>query len=244
MTGKRALPVVALDGPSGSGKSTMGRRLAERLGFRHVDTGALYRALALRARDEGIPPDDAAALADLARRMNVTFQWREGQNRVIVDGQDRTEAARSEAVGMDASRVSAHPAVRSALLDLQRRLGAAGGVVMDGRDIGTVVFPDAEFKFFLTADLEVRAQRRFEELRRKGLDVSFEEVMEALAARDQRDSQRAVAPCRPAPDAISVDTSHLSPEQVLALLESRVRGFPGDGTSTQEPPVRKTGEAS
>ncbi len=232
----RQRPIVAIDGPSGAGKSTVGRRLARELGFRYVDTGAIYRALALRARDEGVDLGDEPSLAALVTGLEIAFQWRGDDNRVLLSGVDRTEEVRREDVGMAASIVSRYPAVRAGLLDLQRRLGAPGGIVMDGRDIGTVVFPDAEIKFFLTADPAVRARRRHRELQAKGQATSLEQVAAALAERDRQDSEREVAPCRPADDAIVIDSSGMDPGRVLAVMADRVRRLEAEGRRAGAPP--------
>jgi cytidylate kinase len=223
----RTRPIVAIDGPAGAGKSTVARRLANALGFVLLDTGALYRAVALAAQRGGVPVTDAyraGALAeDLARRGAIRLEPDHVGVRVLLDGEDVSRAIRTPEVGMDASTVSAHPAVRKALLDMQRKAGEDGGIVAEGRDIGTVVFPDAEHKFFLTASPEVRATRRFEELVAKGQTITFDEVLAEVKRRDEQDTTRVVAPLKPAPDAVELDSSAMLADAVLAVMLARVR---------------------
>jgi cytidylate kinase len=224
----RPRPIVAIDGPAGAGKSTVARRLAEVLGFVLVDTGAMYRAVALAAQRTGIPWSDADRVGELARalvaRTALAFDRDPARgSRVYVDGADVSDAIRAPDIGMGASTVSAYKAVRDALLEMQRQAGRAGGVVLEGRDIGTVVFPDAEVKFFLTARPEVRARRRFDELVAKGARVSFEETLEDVRRRDDQDTTRAVAPLRQAPDATLVDSSEMGIDEAVARMVERVR---------------------
>jgi cytidylate kinase len=224
----RSRPIVAIDGPAGAGKSTVARRLAEVLGFVLVDTGAMYRAVALAAQRDGIPWSDGERVGELARSLVARTALRFDRDpargiRVRVDGRDVTEAIRAPDIGMGASTVSAHKAVRDALLEMQRQAGGAGGVVLEGRDIGTVVFPDAEVKFFLTARPEVRARRRFDELVAKGARVSFEDTLEDVRRRDDQDTTRAVAPLRQAPDATLVDSSDMGIDEAVARMAERVR---------------------
>ena len=219
----RTRPIVAIDGPAGAGKSTVAKRVAKELGFVLLDTGALYRAVALAAKRGGVDVKDGAragALAeDLARRSAIRLE----PERVTLDGEDVSRAIRTPDMGMDASTVSAHPAVRKALLDMQRKAGEDGGIVAEGRDIGTIVFPDAEHKFFLTASAEVRAKRRFEELVAKGQTVSEEETLAEVKRRDAQDEGRVVAPLKPAPDAELVDSSAMGIDSVVDLVLARVR---------------------
>ncbi len=216
---------IAVDGPASAGKGTVARGVAQALGYQYVDTGAMYRAVALLARERGIGWDDAEALAALAAGMRFRFTFAEGALRVAVDGRDVTAAIREDAIGTGASEVSRHPQVRAALLGVQRALGARGGVVMDGRDIGTVVLPDAELKIYLDADLEVRARRRHEELHQRGTPRPLEDVRETLARRDRADMERATAPLKPAPDAVHIDTTRLdiqaATDAVLRLARER-----------------------
>lgn len=214
---------IAIDGPAGSGKGTAARRLAQSLGYGWIDTGAMYRAVAWAARERGVSWDDAAGLGALATGLAMVFGQDGDRLTLHVDGVDVTDAIRADDVGTGASRVSRWPSVRSALLDQQRALGAAGGVVMDGRDIGTVVLTDAALKVFLDADIDERARRRTEELRARGESVDLDAIREAMARRDAEDTQRAVAPLRPADDAVHVDATALSPDEVLAALMALAR---------------------
>jgi CMP/dCMP kinase len=223
VTGGRPF-IVAVDGPAGAGKSSASRLLAARLGFAMVDTGAIYRSVALAARRAGIAYDDDAALEALLGGIRIRFAppARAGEaQRVFLGEEDVSAEIRTPPISMGASAVSARPVVRAGLLDLQRRLALAPenrGAVLEGRDIGTVVFPDAEAKFFLTASAEERARRRHAELRARGERVELEQVLEEQRKRDRDDSQRAVAPLRPAEDALQVDTSGLPLEAVVERL--------------------------
>ena len=215
--------IVAIDGPAGSGKSTAAKLLAERLGYTLLDTGAIYRSLALIAKEQGVSWDDEAGLAALAGALEVRFSLREGVNRVLLGDRDVTPQIRTPEMNDGASQVSRHPQVRRVLLGLQRRLAAAGGIVAEGRDVGTVVFPDAEAKFFLTASAEVRAARRHLELRALGHEVDYAQVLADQVARDRRDSTRQVAPLTQAADAVVIDSSVLGPERVVDEMEGLVR---------------------
>lgn len=226
----RSRPIVAIDGPAGAGKSTVARRVAEALGFVLVDTGALYRTVALAASRAGVAMSDAtkvAAIADrLVRDHAIGFEPDSVRGvRVLLAGEDVSDAIRTPEVGMGASTVSAHPPVRAALLDLQRQAGAAGGVVLEGRDIGTVVFPDAELKFFLTARPEIRAQRRFEELALRGEKVTLESTLNDVQRRDAQDMGRATSPLRCADDAVQIDSSDMSIDDAVRVMVDRVRAF-------------------
>ena len=220
--------VVAIDGPAGAGKSTVTKRLARELGYALLDTGALYRTVALVGERQGVSWDDEAGLAQVARDLDVDFHFEGDVNRVTVGGDDITEAIRSPHISEGASVVSALPGVRTALLDLQRRLGAAGGVVAEGRDIGTVVFPGAEAKFFLTASAEVRARRRCDEMQAAGREVDFQSTLEEIRIRDDRDSNRAVAPLSQAQDALRVDSSEMGIDEVVALMHAKVEAAAAD----------------
>ncbi len=220
MTG-RTRPIVAIDGPAGAGKSTVARLVANALGFVLVDTGAIYRAVALAAERAGVSWADGQKLGDLAQKLvqHTSIQFEGSQ--VFLEGEDVSTAIRTPQIGMGASQVSAHAEVRAALLDLQRQAGAKGGVVLEGRDIGTVVFPDAEVKIFLTASAEIRAQRRFEELTAKGnRDVTLASTLEDVRKRDAQDTGRAHAPLRQAESATLVDSTNLTIEQTVDAIVS------------------------
>ncbi len=207
--------VIAIDGPAGAGKSSVAKRVAQALGYRYLDTGALYRALAWKAMQRGLRPQDTRYIIEMTRETRVELQQSNGEQRVLVDGEDVTEAIRAPEVGNLASPISAIPEVREILLDWQREFGRQGGIVAEGRDTGTVVFPKAEVKIFLTASLDERARRRHKELLERGIDISFEQVKLDMEARDQRDSTRHVAPLRPAPDAVVINTDHMSLDEVV-----------------------------
>lgn len=211
--------VLAIDGPSGSGKGTIARLVASRLGWRLLDSGALYRLVGLAAVKEGVPLDDEAALAKVARNLNVWFaSAADGQERIELDGVDVTRDIRSEESGANASRVAALDGVRKALLERQRAFRKAPGLVADGRDMGTLVFPDATLKVFLTASAEERARRRHKQLKDKGIDVSLAALSRDIEDRDRRDSERKVAPLKPAEDARMLDSSGLSIETVTQTV--------------------------
>lgn len=220
------VPVIAIDGPSGSGKGTLARLLAAQLGWNLLDSGALYRLLALAGSRMGADPHDEAAHAALARTMNIRFSGdASGEEQIWLGNVEVSREIRTEQAGEGASRVAAMPSVRSALLERQRQFAQEPGLVADGRDMGTVVFPDARLKVFLTASAAERAQRRYKQLKDKGFDVSLAALSQELAERDQRDSHRAVSPLKPAVDATLLDSTGMSIEQVvqavLALAKSR-----------------------
>ena len=206
------VPVITLDGPSGSGKGTISQLLARQLGYRFLDSGALYRLLALAALGRDLDLEDEVAVAALARDLDVAFP---PDGRILLDGRPVGEALRTEATGNAASRVAALPAVRDALLERQRAFARAPGLVADGRDMGTVVFPAAPAKIFLTASAEARAERRYNQLKEKGFSPNMAELVEDIRRRDERDANRAVAPLRPAADALHLDSTGLSIEAVL-----------------------------
>jgi cytidylate kinase len=217
--------VVAIDGPSGAGKSTAGRALAAQLGYTYIDTGAMYRALALKASRAGVSLDSEEALAALCRASSIRLT--EGGRRVLLDTLDVTADIRSREISRASSLVSVHPGVRVEMVARQREMGRDGGVVLDGRDIGTAVFPDAEVKFFLDANPGERAQRRLGELRAAGSDVSFDAVEEEVRERDYTDSHRAESPLARAWDAIALDTTRLGPEEVVERMLAAVRAREG-----------------
>lgn len=215
--------VVTIDGPAGAGKSTVARRLARALGYSLLDTGAIYRSVALKSKQSGVSWDDGASLGKVAAALDIRFAFEGDVNHVYLDGSDASEAIRTPDMSTGASKVSAHPEVRAALLELQRRLGAEGGVVVEGRDTGTVVFPAAGAKFFLTASALERARRRCDELVAKGTEADLETTLAEIVERDDRDSNREVAPLRPADDAELVDSSTMGLDEVVAHLVARVR---------------------
>jgi cytidylate kinase len=214
--------VVTIDGPAGAGKSSVAKLLARRLGYRLLDTGAIYRSVALTARARDVAWNNAAGCAQIARGLDIRFDFVGDKNHVYLAGEDATAAIRAPEISQGASQVSAHPEVRAALLELQRRLGAGGGVVVEGRDTGTVVFPAAEAKFFLTASAAERARRRVAELAAAGTVVDYAVTLEEMEQRDRRDASRDVAPMIPAPDAVLVDSSMQTIEQVVDSLAGLV----------------------
>ena len=216
------IPVITIDGPGGSGKGTVAGLLARQLGWKLLDSGALYRLLAFAARNHAIDLVNESALKTLAAHLDVQFIAQEGGQRIILEGEEVTDLIRTEQVGDGASQVAALPCVREALLQRQRDFLETPGLIADGRDMGTVVFPQAPLKIFLTAGAEERARRRFSQLKAKGEDVNLASLLEEIRVRDARDTQRSVAPLIPADDAIVLDSTELSIEQVLERILSEV----------------------
>jgi CMP/dCMP kinase len=216
--------IIAIDGPAGAGKSTIARHLARHFGLLNLETGAMYRAFALKALRMGLPLDASSELERLAAETTIRLEPGEDENRVLLDGEDVTGLVRNPTVTDAASRVSVFPAIRAWMVRLQQQLGSNGGVVMEGRDIGTVVFPHAEVKIFLDAAPEVRGQRRFEQLGQGGQkpNVQPEEVIRELHARDERDRNRADSPLKPAPDAVLLDSTEMTLEQAVSAAEAIV----------------------
>lgn len=217
--------IVAIDGPAGAGKSTVSKIVARRLGFTLVDTGAIYRCVALQARRQGLALDDDAKLESLLSALHVTFRVEEDVNHVFLSGEDVSEAIRTPENSLAASQVSSRPVVRAHLLELQRRLAleASTGAILEGRDIGTVVFPDADVKVFLFANPEIRARRRYEELFQKGSEKPLGQVLTEQNKRDREDSEREVAPLKPAPDAVQIDSTELPLSEVVERIEALVQ---------------------
>ncbi len=215
--------VIAIDGPSGAGKSTVARRLAERLAYIYIDTGAMYRAIGWKAKREGIDPADETKLSELCSRTEVSIKKDNSDPRFFVDGIDVSGEIRTPEMGMMASAVSKSRAVRARLLTLQRDLGGHGGVVMDGRDIGTVVFPDADVKIYLDASTAERGKRRYLELEAKGMKVDRDRITREIEERDRQDSGRALAPLKKADDAILIDSSAMSIEEVLDRMLAEIK---------------------
>ena len=213
--------IIAIDGPVGSGKSTLARRVAEMLGYLYIDTGAMYRALALKAARNRVTDDDA--LAALAEATRIDLKAIEGTQKVLLDGEDVTASIRTPEIAQGASKVAVNAGVRHILVAEQRRAGHSGGVVMEGRDIGTVVFPDAELKVFLTASPETRAQRRWREHQQKGDSIDLTRTLEEIRERDRRDRERATSPLVQAPDAVVVDSTAMEAEEVARLVTMLAR---------------------
>jgi cytidylate kinase len=210
--------IIAIDGPAASGKSTTAQLLAKKLGYLYIDTGAMYRACALKAKKLGIDINDEESIRNLLDFIDIRIENDNSKNRILLDGEDVSEDIRADDISSLASAISAIPAVRYKMVELQRKMGEKGSVILDGRDIGTFVFPDAEVKFFLTASPEIRAKRRWLELQQKGIDKDFSEVLADLVKRDNNDSQRALAPLKKAEDAIEIDTSNMTIEEQTETL--------------------------
>lgn len=214
--------IIAIDGPAASGKSTTAQRLALRLGYIYLDTGAMYRACALQAQISGVSLEDEDAVAAMLKDIDVRIETSGEKNVILLGGKDVSEDIRANAISKLSSDISALPAVRYRMVELQRQMGARGGVILDGRDIGTFVFPDADIKFFLTASPEIRARRRWLELQKKGINKEYDEVLRELEERDRNDAGRALAPLSIAEDAIVIDTGDMSVEEQVDTLHSLV----------------------
>ena len=214
--------IIAIDGPAASGKSTTAQRLALRLGYIYLDTGAMYRACALQAQISGVSLEDENAVAAMLKDIDVRIETSGEKNVILLGGKDVSEDIRANAISKLSSDISALPAVRYRMVELQRQMGAKGGVILDGRDIGTFVFPDADIKFFLTASPEIRARRRWLELQKKGINKEYDEVLRELEERDRNDAGRALAPLSIAEDAIVIDTGDMSVEEQVDTLHSLV----------------------
>jgi cytidylate kinase len=217
--------VIAIDGPAASGKSTTARLVAERLGYLHIDTGAMYRAVTLRVLEEKIALDDVDAIRSLAEKITIRLERHGSDTRVTVDGRDVTREIRSSRVTENVSRISSYQQVRSVMVRQQRRMAQSGGVVLEGRDIGTVVLPDSELKVFMIADVNERARRRKKELELTGVGVDEQSLREEIEERDRKDSTRDVSPLKKAPDAVIVDTSTLTIEQQVELIVEKAKGM-------------------
>lgn len=220
--------IIAVDGPSGSGKSTICKLIAQQMDLSYVDTGAIYRTVALVKKEQNIQDKDDAALKKICFELPLIFEFKDGVNRVKLGNRDITNEIRTPEISMGASSVSAIPVVRASLLDMQRRLATntpKKGAILDGRDIGTVVFPKADIKIFLTASNEERANRRFKELKEKGMDVDYNKILQETIQRDKQDSQRNIAPLKKADDAIEIDTDGLEIETVKEKVIEQVKRF-------------------
>ncbi|MBQ6552622.1 MAG: (d)CMP kinase [Clostridia bacterium] len=213
---------IAIDGPSGAGKSTVAKEVAARRGMLYLDTGALYRAVALRVLESGVDTHDEAVVEALLPGTEISLRFTDGEQRVLLGGRDVSDEIRTQPVAMAASDISAMPAVRAFLLELQRGIAAKNDCIMDGRDIGTVILPNADIKIFLTASAEERAARRVKQLAEKGIEADYATVVEEIKQRDEQDSTREISPLKPAPDACIIDSTNMSFEQVVAFISRMI----------------------
>ena len=209
---------IAIDGPAGAGKSTLSRAVAERLGFIYVDTGALYRTVGLKFMNLGYDTNLNCNIEEVLKTTDISIKFADGEQRVILDGKDVSDLIRTPEASMMASAVSAKPPVRAFLLEMQRKLARENNVIMDGRDIGTVVLPNASLKIFLTASVETRARRRYRELKEKGMDVSYDDIYKDIEKRDYNDSHREIAPLKPAEDSVTADTTGCEFDESMQIL--------------------------
>jgi cytidylate kinase len=219
----KLIPIITIDGPSGTGKGTVSERLARALGFHYLDSGAIYRVLAYQAVQQGIELNDEAGLIDLAEHLDVKFSMDTPEKTILLEGKDITDAIRTETISQLTSKISSFGGVRAALLARQQAFAMRPGLVTDGRDMGTVVFPDADLKIYMTASAKERASRRYQQLKSKGIDANLAEILSELQLRDERDSQRQVAPLKPATDAIVIDTTELGIEEVFDLIMAEAK---------------------
>ena len=210
--------IITIDGPSGAGKSTVSQLLAERLKYQYIDTGALYRVVALKVREENVDPENVKDISSLCNRLDVSFDQKNGELRVFLEGKDVSEEIRTPEMSLLASGVSAKKVVRDALLKIQRKLGDGGGIVVEGRDMGTVVFPEAEVKFFLNASLHIRGERRFRQYRDKGKVFDLGKIIREIKKRDLDDTKRALSPLRPADDAVEINSTKMNIEEVVETM--------------------------
>jgi cytidylate kinase len=221
-SGRKRL-TLAIDGPSGAGKSTVASSLGRRLGYLYIDTGAMYRSVALRVKEKGVRLEDEPAVSQLALSLHITFVTEGGQTRIFCEGEDITEAIRTPEISRLASFISRQKGVREALVQMQRAMGREGGVILEGRDIGTVVFPDADVKFYLDAESDERARRRYHEMVEKGVKVDLQETQKELLQRDHNDMHRSHSPLKKADDALFIDTTHRSVEEIVEEMVRIVR---------------------
>jgi cytidylate kinase len=226
---KRKKLTIAIDGPSGAGKSTVARSLAKRLNYIYIDTGAMYRSVALRAKEKNISPEDELALNQLALSLHITFLTKGEQTHIFCEGEDITEVIRRPEISRLASAISRQKGVREALVRKQREIGKEGGVVLEGRDIGTVVFPDASIKFYLDAESDERVKRRYHEMVEKGIRVDYKQTEEELVQRDHHDMHRIHSPLKKADDALLIDSTHRSVEEVveemIGIIKERIKSY-------------------
>lgn len=221
---------IAIDGPAGAGKSTVAKAISKELGIIYLDTGAMYRTVALKAIRSGIDTTDGEKLAEMVRDIDIRIEYKDNEQRIFLDGEDVSGLIRTPEVSIGASNVAVIPAVRIKMVELQREIASSNDVVMDGRDIGTYVLPDANFKFFLTASLDERAKRRYNEMVSKGMtDVDYDKVRQDIAFRDKNDSSRAFAPLSKAADALEIDTTGIGPQEVISIILDRIKSRETDG---------------